>query len=1305
MRGAPEPNQLIPFEALRTIHYARFVVLEHERLTTGPLLVFSTNYDGPEGEDACTRSRALEHHIDELVQKAGDGLHQIFECCKGYEKQDELKRFLKNQKKASTFYVGAPGRSRDQIRWEAELRRDIERVLDEEAKALNGRPPEDVREAVRAKLNDKYPNVADFLPQPDLTVKVRSFQKALVGAAILVLSGAFYLGWKWMELPITQSPVDNFISVAAVCGIVVITLGAPIAALLAYFRYLEKTDPQFQPEFKEDTHGHFSRVSAGENEFLQNQLTSLTFVKPGILRWLLIRGVFFALQILATNQYNKGKLGDIPSIHFARWVLLPHRAVLFFSNFDNSWQSYLGDFIDQASSGLTAVWSNTERYPRTKWLVRSGSRDAARFLAWTRANQHPTQVWYSAYPGLSVVNINANTEIRRGFVKVKKEKEKEKENMDAATWLFHVRSVDRRAADDVFSDARAAEAPLRLDDIQGIILKGYAFKPEARYLMLRVRDGVDPAGVREFLSKIKLTSAEVGTRANYPRDPLCNVAFTYEGLKAIGLDSDICNAFSTPFVQGSHDQYRALVNGDVGENAPDRWRWGGTTETMPHVLLAVFGQNEDPAKDIKGIDAHADKLLAEARRAGLDLLVALDGTKNEDRKEHFGFRDGIGQPVVRGCGQIETAINTIEPGEILLGHADGYGNITHSPMSDSGFNFGFNGSYLVFRQLKQDVEAFWGYCKDVGGDVDKAITAAARMVGRWPSGAALVLHPGKDPDRPRFKDENEFTYLSNDANNDRYGARCPFGSHLRRSNPRDWQLASTREESLRLSNLHRIIRRGRPYGPPLVPSMKPREMIEAATNGGSGAAGPERGMQFICFNANIDRQFEFIQQQWCNNAKFAGLTSDADPLLGAGRPPKELGLEGQTFTPQTDIRKKLQPRFTGMQPFVSVVGSAYFFMPSIPVMKLLCGDALLAHTEDKLEKVPDDEQLYIKNIIDTQREKMKTDYAGQATLRDAHPKMHGCVKARFTVEPTLDTSLRHGIFGEGQPSSYEAFVRFSNASEKVQDDASPDIRGVAIKLRNVQGWKLLDGEEDSKHHDFLLISHDRFFVRDVQEFAGFIQAIATDTVPRYLLRHPIVARRMMKALGKHSSPLEITYFGVVPYLLGKQAVKYKLRPTRPDKTPIPSNPDPNYLREALWKRLASGPVSFDFLVQVRIAPKGNEKAMPIEDPTVVWSEKDSPFVKVATLEILPQTRDDTEISNLQRQAESWVFNPWQCLPAHRPLGGLNRARRQVYRALSSYRNTRNAAPEGAARSPSAETSREASQPETSHSNVVSPPRE
>ena len=1262
MQGRPQTNAIVPFDQLQSIHYARFVLLEHDP-KMGPVLAFGTDYDGPEGEDGCSASRALRFHLDELERVAGPGLQRIFGCCSGY-RSGGLRGFLeKNRLPTATFYTGCSGRSVNQIRWEAELRRQVDAILD--AGDYRKLGPEAVREEVIRRLAPVYPSLCDehgkldlpsFPPQPDLERNVTAFAAKLSLLAFLILAALAVGIWSLLPEPMLEGAFRAWapgLRVGAACVLAALSAGVLAWRVYAHFRKLEQTDPQFQPKYTAETHERFRVASADENRFLQNQLTHLVNIKPGVLRWCLIRAVFSALQVLATNRYNKGKLGGIPSIHFARWVLIPNGGVLFFSNFDSSWQSYLGDFIDQASSGLTAVWSNTVGYPRTKNLLAAGSRDASRFLAWTRHHQLPTQVWYCAHPGLSIVNINSNTEIRRGLTKGGRAE------VDATSWLFLLRAVDRVAADEVFSNEKTREPGLALDNVQGIILKGYGHMPEARFLLFRVqKPGV---ALRAWLGALPITSAAAASRTVNPPEPLVNLAFTYDGLQAIELDPALCARFSTPFVQGSHDPYRARVNGDMGASSPSGWSWGSADNPV-HVLLMIYAKSE------ASLRTFVDRYTRDAEQAGLALVESLEGTTLPGRKEHFGFRDGIAQPVVEGCGGAELPGNTIAAGEVLLGHKDGYGNVTHSPSSTCGFAFGYDGSYLVFRQLEQDVAGFWRYCAEHRAEhraKETAIEVASKMVGRWPSGASLIRHPTCDPKDARFIDEDDFSYLGNNQDNDRYGAHCPFGAHIRRANPRDWQLGETPEESLRLANLHRIVRRGRPYGAPLATSAHPEDMIQVAKAASDSGKTVRRGLQFLCFNANIERQFEFIQQQWCNNPKFAGLNSDADPLLGNQRTPAELGTDPASFALQSDVKTGLSARCTGMQNFVRVVGSAYFFMPSLAAVRLLHQGLQRHPLGADLEDPPADEQLHIDSLIEMLREKMKREYLAGHTLRDAHPKMHGCVKARFTVEPELDPSLQVGLFKA--PKTYDAWVRFSNQDGTVSDDSKPDIRGVAIKLMNVEGAKLLDGEESCRTHDFILISHDAFVTKDAAEFDGLIQAVVAGRVPRFLLGHWRVAWNLLQSLKRHSSPLEIQYFSVAPYLWGSSAAKYTLRPTAPEQTPIPRQPSPHYLREALKARLSEGAVSFDFMVQQRTQPD----RMPIEDPGVRWKQSDAPFQKVATLEILKQ---DFDTPAQQRFGENLSFNPWRCLPEHRPLGGISRARRQVYKALSAFRHDRNAEP-------------------------------
>ena len=320
-----------------------------------------------------------------------------------------------------------------------------------------------------------------------------------------------------------------------------------------------------------------------------------------------------------------------------------------------------------------------------------------------------------------------------------------------------------------------------------------------------------------------------------------------------------------------------------------------------------------------------------------------------------------------------------------------------------------------------------------------------------------------------------------------------------------------------------------------------------------------------------------------------------------------------------------------------------------------------------LEIVPNNEQQHINSIIETLRVKMAKDYEKSSMLRDAHPKMHGCAKATFTVQAGLPPELAIGVFKN--PQSYPTWVRFSNASTDIKSDIKGDIRGVAIKLMGVEGKKLMPDEPECMNHDFLLISYERFIARDVAEFDGLVKGLAGSFIRLvvFMLTHIKLAFLTFNSLKKMSSVLEIRYFSAVAYLLGKNAVKYSLTPKIPDETSIPKNPDKNYLHEELSKKLIQGDVVFDFSVQLQT----NANTEPVEDSTVIWSESHSPFMKVATLTIHKQS-----IDSHQRQlfGENLSFNPWRCLAVHRPLGGISRARRQVYVALSKFRHKQNNSP-------------------------------
>ncbi len=319
------------------------------------------------------------------------------------------------------------------------------------------------------------------------------------------------------------------------------------------------------------------------------------------------------------------------------------------------------------------------------------------------------------------------------------------------------------------------------------------------------------------------------------------------------------------------------------------------------------------------------------------------------------------------------------------------------------------------------------------------------------------------------------------------------------------------------------------------------------------------------------------------------------------------------------------------------------------------------------EYPPPGEQAHIDSLIRELRAKMTREYEQKRILRDAHPKMHGCVQAEFRVEQGLPEDLAVGILAT--PRTFPAWVRFSNQNGTVSSDNKGDIRGVAIKLMGVKGPKLAPDVSSGANQDFILISASRFVTKDVAEFDGLVKGLTGGKIKLlwYFLTHWRVARNLWFSLRKHTSPLEIRYFSVAPYLLGRHAVKYSLTPRSSKKTPIPSRPSEDYLREAMVEKLSRDDVEFDFAIQLQVDPA----RQPIEDPGITWSEELFPFRKVATLRVPAQAFDTPE---RRLFGDNLSFNPWRCLAEHRPLGGISRARKQVYDTLSAFRHERNQVP-------------------------------
>ena len=318
------------------------------------------------------------------------------------------------------------------------------------------------------------------------------------------------------------------------------------------------------------------------------------------------------------------------------------------------------------------------------------------------------------------------------------------------------------------------------------------------------------------------------------------------------------------------------------------------------------------------------------------------------------------------------------------------------------------------------------------------------------------------------------------------------------------------------------------------------------------------------------------------------------------------------------------------------------------------------------EAVPPGEERYTNDLLARLKAKLVEDNPAGIMRRDAHPKMHGVVKAEFIVEPNLPPQMRIGMFSEAK--TYPAWIRFSNGAQTIKADIGRDIRGMAIKVMDVPGEKILELERNERTHDFILASTS-FFMKDVATVDAFAKATTGSIVTKigFGLTHWRVLWMAYKSFRKFANPLQIRYFSCTPYLFGNQAVKYSALAPFAAPDPIPDPPSDDYLRLAMTSQLKDSEVLFDFAVQFRT----DSDAMPIEDSGREWSESMSPFRKVATIRIL---RQDCDSDEQRRFGENLSFTPWHSLPEHRPLGGINRARRVIYEAISTFRHEYNHAP-------------------------------
>jgi hypothetical protein len=323
------------------------------------------------------------------------------------------------------------------------------------------------------------------------------------------------------------------------------------------------------------------------------------------------------------------------------------------------------------------------------------------------------------------------------------------------------------------------------------------------------------------------------------------------------------------------------------------------------------------------------------------------------------------------------------------------------------------------------------------------------------------------------------------------------------------------------------------------------------------------------------------------------------------------------------------------------------------------------------EKLLPDEEKHLDSIISSFTEQMKLLWKPGAFERGGNTKTHGIVRAEFIIHQDLPENFRRGIFAE--PKTYPAWVRFSGPGPYITPDIEDvGFMSISIKLMKVPGAKLLDDEKFTQ--DMFGVSTPTFVTPDTKANAQLqIESVKNAQIFYFLNFHrPHVLDLIMQSLWikTQTSPLEAPYFSCVPYLFGEgQAMQYSVWPKTDKRTPIPRlpfRPPDDYLREAMLTALRDGDVDLDFRVQLQTAPH----LMPIENNAVLWPERLSPRVSVATLR-LPRQRFNSAAQ--MEFAKRLTYNPWHCIPEHRPLGNQSRARQRMYWELSRLRQKMNTA--------------------------------
>ncbi len=717
---------------------------------------------------------------------------------------------------------------------------------------------------------------------------------------------------------------------------------------------------------------------------VKNHITVVTPLKRGWVRRLALAFALWGIGILVTHFYRPGFVLSMGTIQFARWVRLPGTGTMIFqSNYDGSWESYLEDFITRAHLGQTAAWSNSAGFPRTRFLMLDGAEDGDSFKHYVRGKQEPTAFWYSRFPDITAEQIRRNALIHDGLARATSDSE-------ARAWLS------------LFGSAPRTDDEIESEEVQSIVFNGFAKLPHAQYLLFSLPPDREMAST--WLRA--LTGYRIGDPTKYAYSPLADmlgprghlavenriafgeddpiqgaasIAFSASGIRCLlGDDHQVVTELPGPFAMGMHERADRL--GDHGEEGPEKWRWtdGGGGDRTADVFIAVYSPDSEAHQ--RALTKH----MVLADHFGLRLVhsQAADPLEPEGfPRDHFGFRDGIVQPVIAGAIKADrdrNPLDVIATGEMIYGYRNSQGffpppitvpadHDLHDLLPDLARpaeryprfgkrrsrrpdtdlrDFGRNGSFMAVRMLEQHPKAFRDSCRraaekikvdyrHVAGAVSVPIDGtwiAAKLIGRWQSGASLIGN-SLDPAYAIHAARRRHTDSAEDSATG-LGDASPEPASVDNGyivQPRDYVLDLGGDDPRGLQcPLGSHVRRANPRDSMLPGDAQETEIVNRhrlmRRGRNFGRDDAEKGLFFIAICEDLERQFEFVQRSWLRAGGFHELEGELDPLIG------QRNEDGGTFSIPTDGGTIIA---RGLSTFTTLRAGGYFFLPSRSALRFL----------------------------------------------------------------------------------------------------------------------------------------------------------------------------------------------------------------------------------------------------------------------------------------------------------------------------------------------------------------------------------